>query len=137
MHPDLHTDLDNLDSVENNLRHSAKGSLDAYDVTFSSHHKRKQKNDPMNNNSWMSEVKIYKEWKDKEESFAKFGSTFSGPKSQTCHLSVLHQTFPTGCLKLGRNHVNCFTATHNMGLGVTSLHIHTTYSRAPTVGSMV
>ena len=24
MHPDLHTDLDNLDSVENNLRHSAK-----------------------------------------------------------------------------------------------------------------
>ena len=35
MHPDLHTDLDNLDSVENNLRHSAKGSLDAYDVTVS------------------------------------------------------------------------------------------------------
>ena len=35
MHPDLHTDLDNLDSVENNLRHAAKGSLDAYDVTFS------------------------------------------------------------------------------------------------------
>ena len=35
MHLDLHTDLDNLDSVENNLRHSAKGSLDAYDVTFS------------------------------------------------------------------------------------------------------
>ena len=31
----MHTDLDNLDSVENNLRHSAKGSLDAYDVTFS------------------------------------------------------------------------------------------------------
>ena len=38
MHPDLHTDLDNLDSVENNLRHSAKGSLDAYDVTFSLTH---------------------------------------------------------------------------------------------------
>ena len=35
MYPDLHTDLDNLDSVENNLRHSAKGSNDAYDVTFS------------------------------------------------------------------------------------------------------
>ena len=35
MHSDLHTDLDNLDSVENNLRHSAKGSFDAYDVTFS------------------------------------------------------------------------------------------------------
>ena len=35
MHPDLHTDLDNLDSVENNLRHSAKGSLDAYDVSVS------------------------------------------------------------------------------------------------------
>ena len=35
MHSDLHTDLDNLDSVENDLRHSAKGSLDAYDVTFS------------------------------------------------------------------------------------------------------
>ena len=35
MHPDLHTDLDNLDSVENNMRHSAKGSNDAYDVTFS------------------------------------------------------------------------------------------------------
>ena len=37
MHPDLHTDLDNLDSVENNLRHSAKGSLDAYDVISSLH----------------------------------------------------------------------------------------------------
>ena len=35
MHPDLHIDLDTLDSVENNLRHSAKGSLDAYDVTCS------------------------------------------------------------------------------------------------------
>ena len=35
MHPDLFTNLDNLDTVENNLRHSAKGSLDAYDVTFS------------------------------------------------------------------------------------------------------
>ena len=35
MHPDLHTDLDNLDSVENDLRHSAKESLDAYDVTHS------------------------------------------------------------------------------------------------------
>ena len=35
MYPDLHTDLDNLDSVENNLRHSAKGSLHAYDVTNS------------------------------------------------------------------------------------------------------
>ena len=35
MHSDLHTDLDNLDSVENNMRHSAKGSNDAYDVTFS------------------------------------------------------------------------------------------------------
>ena len=35
MHPDLQTDLYNLDSVKNNLRHSAKGSLDAYDVTHS------------------------------------------------------------------------------------------------------
>ena len=35
MHTDLHTDLDNLDPVENNPRHSAKGSLDAYDVAFS------------------------------------------------------------------------------------------------------
>ena len=35
MHPDLHTDLYNLDSVEENLRHSAKVSLDAYDVTVS------------------------------------------------------------------------------------------------------
>ena len=35
MYPDLQTDLYNLDSVENNLRHSAKGSLDAYDVTHS------------------------------------------------------------------------------------------------------
>ena len=35
MHPDLHTDFDNLDSVENNLHHSAKESLDAYDVTIS------------------------------------------------------------------------------------------------------
>ena len=35
MHPDLHTDLYDRDSVENNLRHSTKGSLDAYDVTHS------------------------------------------------------------------------------------------------------
>ena len=35
MHSEQHTDLDNLDTVENNLRHSAKGSLDGYDVTFS------------------------------------------------------------------------------------------------------
>ena len=35
MYPDLQTDLYNLDAVENNLRHSAKGSLDAYDVTHS------------------------------------------------------------------------------------------------------
>ena len=35
MHPDLQTDLYNLDSVENNLRHSAEGSLDAYDVSVS------------------------------------------------------------------------------------------------------
>ena len=31
----------------------------------------KTKNDLMNNNSWMAEAKKYKEWKDKEESFAK------------------------------------------------------------------
>ena len=35
MFPDLQTDLYDLDSVENNLRHAAKGSLDAYDVTHS------------------------------------------------------------------------------------------------------
>ena len=35
MHPEHHTDLDNLDTLENNLRHSAKGSNDAYDVTHS------------------------------------------------------------------------------------------------------
>ena len=35
MFPDLQTDLYDPDSVENNLRHSAKGSLDAYDVTHS------------------------------------------------------------------------------------------------------
>ena len=35
MHPELHTDLDNLDTVENNLPNSAKGSLDTYDVTVS------------------------------------------------------------------------------------------------------
>ena len=35
MFPDLQTDLYDLDSVENDLRHSAKGSLDAYDVTHS------------------------------------------------------------------------------------------------------
>ena len=34
MHSDQHTDLDNLDSVENNLCHSAMGSNDGYDVTF-------------------------------------------------------------------------------------------------------
>ena len=35
MHPGHYTDLDNLDTVENNLRHSAKGSNDAYDVPIS------------------------------------------------------------------------------------------------------
>ena len=35
MYPDLQTNLYDPDSVENNLRHSAKGSLDAYDVTQS------------------------------------------------------------------------------------------------------
>ena len=35
MYPDLQTDLYDPDSVENNLRHSATGSLDAYDVTHS------------------------------------------------------------------------------------------------------
>ena len=35
MRPELHTDLDNLDTVEHNLRNSAKGSLDTYDVTVS------------------------------------------------------------------------------------------------------
>ena len=35
MHPEHYTDLDNLDTVEINLRHSAKGSNDAFDVTHS------------------------------------------------------------------------------------------------------
>ena len=35
MHPEHYTDLDNLDTVRNNLRHSAKGSNDAYDVPIS------------------------------------------------------------------------------------------------------
>ena len=35
MHPEHYTDLDNLDTVESDLRHSAKGSNDANDVTHS------------------------------------------------------------------------------------------------------
>ena len=35
MHPEQHTDLDNLSTVQHNLRTSAKGSNDAYDVTVS------------------------------------------------------------------------------------------------------
>ena len=35
MFPDLQTDLYDRDSVQNNLRHSVKGSNDAYDVTHS------------------------------------------------------------------------------------------------------
>ena len=35
MHPEQHTDLDNLNTVKHNLRNSAKGSNDAYDVTVS------------------------------------------------------------------------------------------------------
>ena len=35
MHPEPHTDLDNLNTVQHNLRHSAKGSNDAFDVTVS------------------------------------------------------------------------------------------------------
>ena len=34
---------------------------------------------------------------------------------------------PQGVLELGKNHVQCCTATHIMGLGVTSLHILMTY----------
>ena len=32
MHPEQHTELDNLNTVQHNLRNSAKGSNDAYDV---------------------------------------------------------------------------------------------------------
>ena len=35
MHPEPHTDLDNLNTVQHNLHNSAKGSNDAYDVTVS------------------------------------------------------------------------------------------------------
>ena len=35
MHPEPHTDLDNLNTVQHNLRNSAKGSLDTYDFTVS------------------------------------------------------------------------------------------------------
>ena len=35
MHPEQHTDLDNLNTVQHNLRNSAKGSNDAYDVIVS------------------------------------------------------------------------------------------------------
>ena len=35
MHPEHHTDLENFDTVQSDLRHSAKGSNDAYDVTDS------------------------------------------------------------------------------------------------------
>ena len=35
MHPEQHTDLDNLNTMQHNLRTSAKGSNDAYDVPIS------------------------------------------------------------------------------------------------------
>ena len=35
MHPEPHTDLDNLNTVQHNLRNSAKGSNDAYNVPIS------------------------------------------------------------------------------------------------------
>ena len=35
MHPEPHTDLDNLNTMQHNLRNSAKGSKDAYDVSVS------------------------------------------------------------------------------------------------------
>ena len=35
MHPEPHTDLDNLNTVQHNLRNSAKGSDNDYDVTVS------------------------------------------------------------------------------------------------------
>ena len=43
MHPEHYTDLDNLDTVENNLRHSAKGSNDAYDVSISLTRRERQR----------------------------------------------------------------------------------------------
>ena len=35
MHPEPHSDLDNLNTMQHNLRNSAKGSNDAYNVTVS------------------------------------------------------------------------------------------------------
>ena len=35
MHPEQHTELEDLDTVQHNLRTSAKGSKDAYDVSIS------------------------------------------------------------------------------------------------------
>ena len=35
MHPEHNTDLDNFDTVETSMRHSAKVSNDAYDVPIS------------------------------------------------------------------------------------------------------
>ena len=35
MHPEQHTDLDNFNTVQHKLRHSAKGCYDAYDVSVS------------------------------------------------------------------------------------------------------
>ena len=35
MHPEPHTDLDNLNTMQHNLRTSAKGSNDAYEVSVS------------------------------------------------------------------------------------------------------
>ena len=35
MHPEQHTDFDNLNTVQHKLRNSAKGSNDAHDVTVS------------------------------------------------------------------------------------------------------
>ena len=35
IHPEHYTDFDNLDTMQHNLRHSAKGSNDVYDVPIS------------------------------------------------------------------------------------------------------
>ena len=56
------------------------------------------KSDLMNNNSWMAEAKKYKEWKDKEESFAKNLVALSlDLKVKLATLAFCPKPFTTGC----------------------------------------
>ena len=92
MHPDLHTDLYDQDSVQNNLRHSAKGSLDAYDVTHSLTSNTEVPADLPEEPASQSSVKVVAA---RSKAKAKPGLTFYQTRSNAV---ILQGTLPAHCI---------------------------------------